>query len=145
MAFCRHLIDREPDAQILARYTASHESRPDLFAASSPFELVLLRFARRGPVRTRLADAYSSSLAPGSVVRRKLALLAAILECTGSTFEAYETPTVRSTAHWWVALAWKGVSFVAALAGGALILGPRHLVMGSTRGSLSSDSAPDAE
>jgi hypothetical protein len=139
VVFCQHVIGGRPDAAVLDCYTAAHESRADLFTASDRFESALLRFASRGAGRARLADAYCSFFAPGSVLRRKLALLTAILESTGSTFEVFEKPTVRSRGGWWLALAWKGTAFVFALLAGAVVLGPRHLLL-SSRGE-SRDSA----
>jgi len=131
VVFCRHLIGSRPDAAVLDSYTAAHESRADLFTAPDRFESTLLQFATRGVGRTRLADAYCSFLAPGSVLRRKLALLTAILESTGSTFEAFETPTVPSRARWWSGLAWRGTAFVLTLLAGVLVLGPLQLAFRS--------------
>ena len=129
--FCHHLVGTRPDTTILERYVASHSARPDLFACGGGFESALLRFASAGSARTRLADTYCSFLAPASLLRRKLALLTAILESTASTFEVFETPTVRSATHWWLAMSWKGAVFAATLLAAVFVLGPMHLALRS--------------
>lgn len=126
--FCRYLIGESPDPYVIEWYGRAHTSRPDLFTPASGAEAPLLAVAHRGRAWTRMADAFSRVVLPGSILRRKLALLSAILECSPTTFEAFETPVVRSIWSWWFSAAMTGVKFATTLIAGMVLLGPRHLV-----------------
>jgi hypothetical protein len=57
---------------------------------------VLVLAAARGPVLARIADAYASVFARRGLLRRKLALLLAILETRLGTYRALDAPTTSS-------------------------------------------------
>lgn len=85
--YCRYLIGETPNDYVVEKYALYH-SRNDARAilAEDRFDSLLLRFSRISPLTTGLVDAYISVFRKHSVVRKKLVLLLAILECTPSSF-----------------------------------------------------------
>jgi hypothetical protein len=99
------------------------------------FETLVVRLAAVHPWLARVADSYSARFDKLSPLRKKLALLLGILECSPGYFERID-------------LAWTGPRFVillrmgvavansaAALAVSVPLLGPLHLAIGRRRGS----------
>ncbi len=89
--FCRYLVGREPAEYVARKYAEAHGGAGSWsapvpfesacrFAARDGFDAALLGVAARGPAWTSLADSYASMAARRSALRRKLVLLAAILE-----------------------------------------------------------------
>src|SRR5262245_53060257 len=72
----RYLLDREPSQEMLGRYAAAHQA---LDLGTDEPEL---RFLHRYPRSLPLLDAATGILRPGSVVRKKVYLMAALLEAT---------------------------------------------------------------
>lgn len=87
--FTRHLIGQVPGDYVTGRYLDAHRVRPD-FTPHSRFDRFLCGFARRSPVMARFADAFAVVFAPGSVLRRKLVLLLAMLESTAPHYRRLE-------------------------------------------------------
>jgi hypothetical protein len=77
--FCRYLVGRPPDAYVQEKYALAHRVAQD-YSGGTKFDALLLGLARSGPAGTRLADSYACLLARGSLLRKKLVLLVAILE-----------------------------------------------------------------
>jgi len=83
--FCRYLCGSDPQPYVERKYVEAHEKVSGL-TASTRFDRFLLGFVIRGPLYTKLADSYARFFASASVVRKKLVLLAAILEtCPGAS------------------------------------------------------------
>ena len=85
--YCRYLIGETPNDYVVEKYALYH-SRNDARAtlAEDRFDSLLLRLSRISRLTTGLVDAYTSVFRKHSVVRKKLVLLLAILECTPSSF-----------------------------------------------------------
>lgn len=90
--YCRYLIGRSPSDYVRVKYALYH-SRSEAKAALpiDGIDGLLLRLSRITPLATRLVDSYSSLFHKNSVVRKKLVLLLAILECTRSTFQEVDS------------------------------------------------------
>jgi hypothetical protein len=87
---------------------------------------VLLDLASHGPWALRAADGYARFFAPASALRRKLAVLVAILESTAPSdgaFMASDEPPAGVI----VQLLVTGVGFVLLLGVGIMALAPQHL------------------
>lgn len=87
--FTRHLIGRDPGDYVTGRYLDAHRVRQD-FTPRSRFDRFLCGFARRSPFLARFADAFAAVFAPGSVLRRKLVLLLAMLESCAPHYRRLE-------------------------------------------------------
>ncbi|MFQ5466294.1 MAG: NAD-dependent epimerase/dehydratase family protein, partial [Thermodesulfobacteriota bacterium] len=81
-ALCRYLTGKGPTEYVTAKYIDGCRALA-LGEPADGFDAALLRVASLGAVFTRFADAYSSVLFRTSLVKKKLVLLLAILECTG--------------------------------------------------------------
>jgi len=122
--FARYLIGVAPGPYIMKHYVAAAEAhglaRDDGFA---PFDRAMLRLARRGALLARAADAYCAILHRGGVLRRKLVLLAALLEHAAPTSEAFDRPVAGGPYRALLSLAAHGIGFgLALLAGFAIFL-----------------------
>jgi hypothetical protein len=76
--FGRYLIGRVPPPEVVARYVQA--SRLLFTAPVAPEEAAVVAFARRHPWSVPFLDAAAGLLRPGSLLRSKLLVLAAILE-----------------------------------------------------------------
>jgi len=93
--FCRALIGRASPEPVRAAYVRAHEAGVILRDAPEQptrFDEWLVRFARGGSSRTRLADSYAVLFARSTLLRRKLVLLLAILESTAPSARWVDTP-----------------------------------------------------
>jgi hypothetical protein len=120
-ALARHVASVEPPAGLLDAYVRAH--RPGM---NGPCRTVddeddaLVRFARRGPITARLADTFATAFDPEGPLRRKIALVAALLE-TGAGGELLERPrsfgtgslAARAVRHAVVSVAWWLAALVA--------------------------------
>ncbi|MEZ5063244.1 MAG: NAD(P)H-binding protein [bacterium] len=111
--FTRHLIGREPPSSVMAKYSLAHAPGRHGPGGGDHDRLVLL--ARRGTFATRLADAWAAVFDRGGVLRRKLVLLLAILESTGETAAAVDTPDSGGAPTFFLRAARDGIVFVATL------------------------------
>ena len=87
--FTRHLIGTAPGEYVAERYLDAHRVRTD-FTPRSRFDRFLCWFAAVTPFAARLADAWCAVFAPGSVLRRKLVLLLAMLESCAPHYRRLE-------------------------------------------------------
>lgn len=123
--FARHLAGAKGASYQQGKYIEAHEKRS--LAPATGFDRFLLSVARLGPVGIWLADAYSGMFARKSIVRSKLVLTLALLECSPPTFALLDKPTRGGLWGALFATALRGVEFVLALLLGALVLAPAQL------------------
>ena len=88
-AFSRFLTGGLPNEYVTNTYVRAHMLQPT-YNMGSPFELWCVAFARRGPLFTRLADAYAVFFAGTSLLRRKLVLMYAILETCSPSHRLFD-------------------------------------------------------
>lgn len=114
--FARYLAECEADAYVCGKYREAHEV-PGLIenATGSAFDSFVLGVARRGPLGTRLADVYTRRFFRRSVVRRKLLLTLAILECARCSFARFEAGGSRGSAVFWLGMPFKALAFAVSL------------------------------
>jgi hypothetical protein len=125
--FTRHLLGSAPTAYVIRKYEEAHAHLPALSPAN-PFDAWLVRLARSGPRRARLADAYAAVFAPTSAARQKLVLLLAILETTPPFCEDIDRPVGRGPASAVVIVVGSGLLAVISLVLGAMLVLPARLV-----------------
>src|SRR5262249_37519982 len=77
-----------PTPYVIEKYRAFHERVG--IQAGSRFDQWLVAMSARGPGWTRLADSYATVFLRSSVVRRKLVLMLALLECAPPSSEALD-------------------------------------------------------
>ena len=125
--FCRYLSDLGPTPYITRKYLEGHDRLPGLMPVNR-FDSWLLRFAGRGAVFVRLADAYATVFAPASALRRKLVLVLALLEVSYPHSNTIDAPLYRSRMRLVFGLALDGLLAAAAFLLGALLLVPARAV-----------------
>lgn len=123
---CRYLTGGSPSSYVVEQYVHGLSARPEWFAPRSPFDRTLE--AAAGGLPLRAVDACSRFLSPGSVVRRKLVFLLAILENSPPTCDAFEAPDVSGPFGFFLHMLPKGALTAAALLLGALVLVPLHVL-----------------
>ncbi len=122
--FTAALVGAEASEYVVREYARGHNSLP--LAPVQGFDAVLMRVALGGPHLTRLADAYARLLARRAILRRKLALMLAILESTEPTASAF-TPLPSPAAMVLLRLFGLGAMSVAKTALAVAVIGPLHI------------------
>jgi len=123
--FATYMTSKPPSKYVTEQYAAAvlaHGLAAD--DDLSCFDRAALRLARSGSAFTRGADAFCSIFARRSVLRRKLIVLAAILESVAPTNEAMDRVTSRSAAGVLASLIGYGAAFAVSFILGAAILLP---------------------
>ncbi len=87
-----HLSGIEPSDSLIEHYAAAHAARAELLETTDPTDQYLVRLACSGFCGFRLADGWCAFFRRSGVLRRKLVLLTALLECERSTWEAIDRP-----------------------------------------------------
>lgn len=127
--FTRHVIGSDPTPYIVEHYVRAHHVSPKL-APGDRFDRYLVRFAARHRVLARLADSYARVFASGSLLRRKLVLLLAILESAPQTHRLIDQPPGGGLVLIVGRLVGHGVLWMAGLLAGTVLLGPARLAIG---------------
>ncbi len=130
--FCAYLTGVGPDSYVRQKYAEAHCVTAD-YRAEGRFEQFLVRFAAGGAQRALVADTYASFFARGSALRRKLILLAAILESLPPERGFIETVSGANPALLFLRMIARGVLFLLRLLLATLLLGPIHLALGRAR------------
>ena len=91
--FGRYLVGREPSRELVERYRDANRL---LFAATDPrSDAAVIAFARRHPWSIPFLDAAAGILRPGSLLRNKILVMAAVLEASPAFAEEFLPGAVR--------------------------------------------------
>jgi hypothetical protein len=126
--YARYLIGRDPDRYLTGKYIECHQSGR-IPQPADRFERLLLAASRRGPFLARVADAYASRFLKYGVLRKKLVLTLALLECSPATFAALDEVAAPGLGGTVVFGAWRVAVFAFALALGLVVFVPARLVV----------------
>lgn len=130
--FGRYLVGVPPDAYATRHYVAAAvEYGLALDSDLAPFDRTMLSIARKGQLLTRIADAYSAILHRGGALRRKLVMLAAILEHAAPTGELFDRPRGDGAGGALLGLLGLGAGFGLSLAAGLVLFLPIRLARGA--------------
>jgi uncharacterized protein YbjT (DUF2867 family) len=127
-SYTRYLAGMPAMEYIFAKYDAFH--RQIGFPRTTRFDRFLVSVSARGPLWARLADSYASIFCKGSVLRKKLVLTLALLECTPPAFEKLDRVPPGGTAGAIVRLGWGAMIYVLSLALGGMLFTAAALWMG---------------
>jgi hypothetical protein len=94
-AFARYLVGRTPPAEIVERYRAADAT---LFATPAPVDASLVAFVRRHPWSVWFLDPAVGLLRPGSLLRNKVLVMAAILETSPAFADEFLSRPVHPVA-----------------------------------------------
>lgn len=130
--FSAYLINKEPDEYICAKYCEAHRVHGVVKQNwSDSFDRFIIRLAQRRPAFTRMADVYTRWFYRRSALRRKLLLLMAIIECTGSSFSVFEADRDLNKARVYLLLISRGITFVLYLAASLVFFSAAYPVVKS--------------
>jgi nucleoside-diphosphate-sugar epimerase len=125
-AFCKYLVGRAPSDYVRRKYVEAHAGSGSPVRGPS-FDDFLVAYARRGPARARLADAYAAAFSRSGTFRRKLVLMLAILESSAETSPFVDRPDEGSASRFALAAVVRLLAFPVLVAAAAIWLGPRRL------------------
>jgi NADH dehydrogenase len=124
-----YLTGAPPSRYIEEQYTrAAHAHGLAFDEDFSCFDRATVRLARSSRVFARCADAYCALFHRAGALRRKLVVLAAILEHVAPTSEAFDRVEPRSVASTVLSLAAYGLMSTVSLLLGALVLAPASVL-----------------
>lgn len=121
--FTQYMVATAANETIILHYVKALKDRqianPEKFNIK---DYTTIKLARKGGFCTRSADAYCSFLYKQGLLRRRLALLAAILENSPSTHEKFDKANSAGPVQALAGLAWKGLEFALALISGVCLI-----------------------
>jgi NADH dehydrogenase len=124
-----YLVSAAPSPYVVEQYTrAAHAHRLAFDEDFSCFDRVTIWLARRGRMLARSADAYCAIFHRRGALRRKLIVLAAILEHVAPTSEIFDRVEPRHVAFTALSLVRYGAMSAVSLLLGALILLPASIL-----------------
>lgn len=128
--FCDYLTGQEAGSYVARKYAEGHGvSDIGRRLASDAFDRVLVRWSRRSTWVTRWADIYTRWFYRRSVLRRKLLLLMAILECAPEHYAFFEAGDGHNRARFWLWLTAKGLGFLVHFSAAVLFFSMVRLVV----------------
>ena len=130
--FARYLTGADASDYLRRKYREAHAVGV-LGAGDSAFDRVLVTVARRGPWYTRFADTHARVFANGGLLRRKLVLVLALVECSAPA--RVDAPRSRSALGFLLRAAWLGAGFALLCALAALVFMPVRLACRLAGGS----------
>ena len=95
-ALCRYLTGVDADAYTSAKYIQAHAIGSVGPAAGWCDAVLAWAAATQGPLAAQCADAYAAMFVRHGLLRRKLALMLAVLETRLDTYRALDAPTTAS-------------------------------------------------
>lgn len=125
--FSEYLIDLRPSAYVLSKYQEAHQfGHPPVGRPIQRFDNIVLWLALRNAFILRLADTYASFFYKEALLRRKLVLLLAILECAPGAFDRLDRPERLSRSTLYGLLLLKGLTLVVSAVLAICLLAPIH-------------------
>jgi len=127
--FCRYLIGADPSPATTALYRRAHELGTLAPRESDGrFQHALVALARWGTWPARLADCHSRIFSQAGLLRRKLTLVLALLECDPTAFERVDRVDCSSLLSFGLRAGLLAALFVLTLAAGLLVFLPLRFV-----------------
>ena len=113
--YSQYLTGQAPDEYVIRKYAECHAKCGRLAESADAFDRLLLDISLRGPFWTRLADTYASRFHKYSMLRKKLVLTLALLECSPVSFPYLDDVDRGGVLLSLVRLAWRAGAYAATL------------------------------
>ena len=127
--FAQYLTGHDPTPYVRDKYRDAHVGNTAVtLTPKTPFDAFLLRIALTCPLLMKTVDGYSALLLKRSVLRKKLVLLLAILECSPPTHTCFDRPDASAPFLLYTRSLAVGLLFSLSLILGIVLLVPFHLV-----------------
>ncbi len=131
--FTNYLIGRSPDEYIQAKYLQGHAAA-NLEKDAGLLDAILIRTANSNSFFLKLADVYTSIFYRNAVLRKKLLLMLAILECCKATYHEVDKVSNSSGIIFGIRLFQKAFIFLLSLFISIIIFSPFRLYDARTKG-----------
>lgn len=126
--YSRYLLGRPPSDYAVRKYVAYHQQPESRTGdAVNAFDRLLLRCSRRSPILTSLVDSYASRFFKSSVVRRKIVLTLAILECSPPACELVDATDRGPLAAIYLRFVGRLACYAGTLVAAMILFGPVHV------------------
>jgi hypothetical protein len=125
--FTNYLINHEPDNYIQKKYQKGLRAIENNKGVAI-FDSLLLKVALKGLFLTKLVDVYTSIFYRKALIRKKMLLLLAILECRTSTYIQIDSANESSFYLLYLKLGYKAFVFLLWLVLSIIVFGPIHAV-----------------
>jgi hypothetical protein len=130
LTYTQYLIGRMPTEYVVNRYLDFHRKSEVMTGLEfDAFDQFLVSVSARGPFWASMADSYASVFLKDSVVRKKLVVTLALLECVAPSFEALDNVDSRSALAMPISLAWRAAKYVFLLGGSVVVFTPVRAAM----------------
>jgi len=130
LIYTQYLIGRMPSPYVVNRYLDFHHKSDAMTSLGfDAFDQFLVSVSARGPFWASMADSYASVFRKDSVIRKKLVLTLALLECVAPSFEALDDVDSRSAMAMPIALAWRAAKYAFLLGSSVVVFTPVRAVM----------------
>lgn len=127
--YAAYLSGMAPTPYLVEKYLDFHQKLGEK-ARADAFDSFLIEVSARGRIWARLADSYARIFRPDSLLRKKLILVLALLECTPPSFEALDRVPAGGLPGTIFRLAGASARFLAALIVGAALFTPVRFWIG---------------
>ncbi len=128
--YTRYLTGLLPTDYVQQKYWAYCEDDSNSATLESDFfDELLVRISSWGPWWTRLADSYASRFYKDALLRKKLVLALALLECSPPAFQYLDRPDAGGSWRTCFCLAYQAGLYGAMLVLAASLLLPFHLAL----------------
>jgi len=127
--YTRYLIGGVPSQYVVNRYLDFHQKSDAMSLGFDAFDQFLVSVSARGAFWASMADSYASVFRRDSVVRKKLVVTLALLECAAPSFEALDDVEVRSPMATSISLAWRAAKYAFLLGSAVVVFTPVRTAM----------------
>ena len=123
----RYLVGTRPTSYVCRKYVEAHAH---LSPEADRFDELLIRVARRAALGAKLADSYARVFAPGTLLRKKLVVLLAILETCSPSFRLIDEIDSDKRFVLLLRISMRAAGFGVALVAATAFLLPAQLALG---------------
>jgi MFS family permease len=124
------LIGQIPSQYVVNRYLDFHQKSDAMTGLRfDAFDRFLLNISARSPFWARMADSYASTFRKGSIVRKKLVVTLALLECVAPSCEVFDNADGRSLLATLASLGWRAAMYAFLLGASVVVFTPVRAAM----------------
>jgi len=125
-SYARYLAGCAPTPYVIAKYLDFHQKMGN-DPTGDRFERLLVSVSARGPLWARLADSYCSIWRKNSLLRKKLVVVLALLECAPPGFEMLDRCPPGGPFGTVFQLGWGACGYACSLFAGTALFLPMRL------------------
>jgi hypothetical protein len=130
ITYTRYLIGRAPSQYVVNRYLDFHQKLDPMTGLGfDVFDRFLVSTSARSPFWASMADSYASVFRKGSVVRMKLVVTLALLECVAPSCNVFDNADGRSPLATLASLASRAARFAIVVGASVVVFTPVRIAM----------------